>query len=166
MLTLKKLTGREYNMVEGYNMDDAEVAVVVLGSAVQTARVAVEELRAEGIKAGVIALRVFRPFPLEEIGKRFVGLKAIGALDRSSPHGSMGALYSELAGVILQMEEQPVLTNYIYGLGGRDISIAHYKEIFAELAENGKAGKRTTPIQQYVNVRGPKLSFLDIDMIK
>ena len=162
----KKLTGREYNMVEGFDMEDAEIAVVVLGSAVQTARVVVKQLRAEGIKAGVIALRVFRPFPLEEIAKKFVGLKAIGAMDRSSPHGSMGALYSELAGTIIQMEDQPVLTNYIYGLGGRDISIAHFKEVFADLAANAKAGKRTTPIQQYVNVRGPKLSFLDIDMVK
>ena len=162
----KKITGREYNLVEGYGMEDAEIAVVVMGSAVQTARVVIEQLRAEGIKAGVVALRVFRPFPLEEIGKKFVGLKAIGALDRSSPHGSMGALYSELSGVILQMEDQPVLTNYIYGLGGRDISIAHYKEIFADLAANAKAGKRTTALQQYVNVRGPKLSFIDIDPIK
>ncbi len=162
----KKLTGREYKMVEGFHMEDAEIAVVCMGSAVQTARVVCEQLRAEGIKAGIIALRVFRPFPLEQIAKKFVGLKAIGAMDRSSPHGSMGALYSELAGAIIQMEEQPVLTNYIYGLGGRDISIAHFKEVFADLAANAKAGKRTTPIQQYVNVRGPKLSFLDIDMVK
>lgn len=162
----KKLTGREYNLVEGYNMDDAEIAVVAMGSAVQTARVATEQLRAEGIKAGVIALRVFRPFPLEEIGKKFVGLKAIGALDRSSPNGSMGELYSQLAGAVLQMEEQPVLTNYVYGLGGRDITITHFKEVYADLAANAKAGKRTTPIQQFVNVRGPKLSFLDIDPIK
>ncbi len=162
----KALTGREYNLVEKYNMEDAEVAVVAMGSAVKTAIVATNKLREKGIKAGVIAIRVFRPFPLEAIGKALKGLKAVGAMDRSSPNGAPGALYNELAGIIVQMDEQPVLSNYIYGLGGRDITLVHFDEIYADLVENAKAGKRTTPIQQYVNVRGPKLSFLDIDLNK
>ncbi len=162
----KALTGREYNLVEEYMMDDAEVAVVAMGTAVKTAIVSAEKMRAEGIKAGVIGIRVFRPFPFEAIGKALKGLKAVAALDRSSPNGAPGALYNELAGIIVQMDEQPVINSYVYGLGGRDLSLAHLKEIYTDLDANAKAGKRQQPVQQFVNVRGPKLSFLDVDLNK
>ena len=156
----KALTGREFNLVEGYHMDDAEVAVVLIGSAVKTARLTVDKLREEGIKAGVVAIRVFRPFPFEEVKAMLKGVKAVGAMDRSSPNGSAGALYNEISGVAMQMEDRFVLNNYVYGLGGRDLVVTHLREIFDDLQANAKAGKLMQPLQQLVNVRGPKLSFL------
>ena len=157
----EKLTGRKYNLVETYNMEDADVAVVCLGTSVETAREVAEEIRAEkGIKAGVIGIRVIRPWPFEKLAEILKGVKAVGALDRSSPHGTLGMLFNELSGVMINEEKHPVLTNYIYGLGGRDLTKAHLNEIFAQLQANAEAGKSTTPLQQYIGVRGPKLSFL------
>ena len=157
----EKLTGRKYNMVETYGMEDADVAVVCMGTSVETAREVAEEIRAEkGIKAGVIGIRVFRPWPFEQILEAVKNVKAIGALDRSSPHGTVGMLFNEFAGVMVNQEKHAVLTNYIYGLGGRDLTKAHLNEIFTELQANADAGKPTTPLQQYIGVRGPKLSFL------
>lgn len=157
----EKLTGRKYNVVETYNMEDAEVAVVCMGTSVETAREVAEEIRAEqGIKAGVIGIRVLRPWPFERLAVVLKEVKAVAALDRSSPHGTVGMLFNELAGVMVNAEDSAVLTNYIYGLGGRDLTKAHLREIYADLKANADAGKPTTPLQQYIGVRGPKLSFL------
>lgn len=156
---LEKLTGRKYNLVEAYNMEDAEIAVVCMGTSVETAEEVSNELRAQGIKAGVIGIRVFRPWPLEQLAAVLKDVKAIATLDRSSPHGTVGALYNEVSGSLFNTDTKAVLTNYIYGLGGRDLTKAHLVSIFNELKANADAGKPTTPLQQYIGLRGPKLSF-------
>lgn len=155
----EKLTGRKYNLVETYNMEDAEVAVVCMGTSVETAEEVSNELRAKGIKAGVVGIRVFRPFPLEQLASVLKNVKAIAALDRSSPHGTVGALYNELSGALFNTDTKAVMTNYIYGLGGRDLTKTHLVGIFEDLKANADAGKPTTPLQQYIGLRGPKLSF-------
>jgi pyruvate ferredoxin oxidoreductase alpha subunit len=156
----EKLTGRKYNIVETYNMEDAEVAVVCMGTSVETAReVAVEMREQHGIKAGVVGIRVFRPWPLQQIAAVLSNVAAVGLLDRSSPHGAMGTLYNEVSGALFNTDTKAVLTNYIYGLGGRDLTKAHLTAIFKELKANADAGKPTTPLQQYIGLRGPKLSF-------
>jgi pyruvate ferredoxin oxidoreductase alpha subunit len=155
----EKLSGRKYNIVETYNMEDAELAVVCMGTSVETAEEVSNELRAKGIKAGVVGIRVFRPWPLEQIAAALKGVKAVAALDRSSPHGAMGTLYNELAGTLINTDTKAVLTNYIYGLGGRDLTKAHLVGIFEDLKANMDAGKPTTPLQQYIGLRGPKLAF-------
>lgn len=156
----EKLTGRKYNIVETYNMEDAEVAVVCMGTSVETAREVAAEMREQhGIKAGVVGIRVFRPWPLEQIAAALKDVKAVGLLDRSSPHGAMGTLYNEVSGALFNTDTKAVLTNYIYGLGGRDLTKAHLTTIFKELKANADALKPTTPLQQYIGLRGPKLSF-------
>jgi len=155
----EKLTGRRYNLVETHQMDDAEMAVICMGTSVETAMEVVNELRAQGIKAGVVGIRVFRPWPLEQLAEVLKNVKAIGALDRSSPHGTVGMLFNEIAGTLFNTDAKPVLTNYIYGLGGRDLTKAHLVSIFGDLKANMDAGKPTTPLQQYIGLRGPKLSF-------
>ena len=156
----EKKTGRKYNIVEKYFMDDAEVAIVALGTTVDTAAFVAEKLRKEkGLKVGVVAPRLIRPWPHAQILESLKGVKAIAALDRSSPNGAMGMLYNELAGSLYQSDSKPVLTNYIYGLGGRDFTVEHAEEIYQELLANAEAGKPTTPLQQFVGLRGPKLSF-------
>ncbi len=155
----KKVSGREYKRVESYDMEDAEVCVVGLGTTVESARVAAKEMREEGIKAGVVAIRCFRPFPYEEVREALKGCKSIAVTDRSSPGGAMGAFFNEVSAAMLSSNSKPIVTNYIYGLGGRDISIENLKEIFKEQKANADAGYVTTDIQQFTNLRGPKLGF-------
>ncbi len=157
----KKLTGREYKRVESYMMEDAEVAIVALGSTVETLRVAAEELRKEGIKAGVVAPRVFRPFPYDEIRDALANVKAVCMMDRSAPMGAMGALFNEVSAALYTNPNRPVVSNYIYGLGGRDFSVEEAKRIFKEQKAHADAGHLTTPIQQFSGVRGPKLGFFE-----
>jgi pyruvate ferredoxin oxidoreductase alpha subunit len=155
----EKYTGRKYNLVETYKVDDADMVVVCMGTSVETSMEVVDELRAKGMKVGVVGIRVFRPWPLEQLAEVLKNVKAIGALDRSSPHGSVGMLFNEIAGTMFNTDTKAVLTNYIYGLGGRDLTKAHLVSIFNDLKANADAGKPTTPLQQYIGLRGPKLSF-------
>jgi len=156
----EKLTGRKYNIVESYDMDDADVTVLCMGTSVETAREVAKEMRAKGIKAGVIGIRVFRPFPFEQIKEALKGVKAIAVLDRSAPGGTPGAMFNEIAGALYNTEDRALLSGYIYGLGGRDLTKAHLVDLYTELQANVDAGKVTTPLQQFIGVRGPKLSFL------
>jgi len=160
----KALTGREYKRVETYLLEDAEVAIVALGSSVETAILAAEELRKEeGIKAGVIAPRVFRPFPYDLIRDTIDAspLKALAVMDKSSPGGAMGALFNEISAAAYTTQNRPLITNFIYGLGGRDFSVEEAKRIFKEQKAHADAGHITTPIQQFSGLRGPKLGFFE-----
>jgi len=157
----KKLTGREYKRVESYMMDDAEVVIVALGTTVETARVAAEQLREEGIKAGVVAPRCFRPFPFDDIRDILENAKAVAVLDRSAPMGAMGALFNEISAALYTTPNRPLITNFIYGLGGRNFSVEEAKRIFKEQKAHADAGHITTPIQQFSGVRGPKLGFFE-----
>lgn len=156
----EKVSGRKYNRVESYNMEDAEVAIVALGTTVETARVAAEELRAEeGIKAGVVAIRCFRPFPFDLVRDALENTKAVAILDRSAPGGAMGAFYNEVSAALYTTPKRPLTTNFIYGLGGRDFSIDEAKRIYREQKAHADAGYITTDIQQFSGLRGPNLGF-------
>jgi pyruvate ferredoxin oxidoreductase alpha subunit len=160
----KALTGREYKRVETYMLEDAEVAIVVLGSSVETAILAARELREEeGIKAGIIAPRAFRPFPYDVIRDVIDAspIKSISCLDKSAPGGAMGALFNEVSAAAYTTSNRPLITNYIFGLGGRDFSVEEAKRIFKEQKAHADAGHITTPIQQFSGLRGPKLGFFE-----
>lgn len=158
----EKLTGRKYNRVESYMMEDAEVAIVALGSTVESARVVAKYLRDnEGIKAGIVAPRVIRPFPFDAIRTALENCKAIGAMDRSAPGGALGMLFNEVSAAVYTTSSRPIVTNYIYGLGGRDLTLEQIKDIYRELKKNADAGEITTKIQQFVGLRGPKLEFFE-----
>lgn len=155
-----KLTGRKYSLVEKYDMDDAEVAIVALGTTVETARIVAKNARKEGIKAGVVSVRTLRPFPYQEIAEALKNCKAIAMLDRSSPAGAMGMLFNEVGVAVLQnASNRPVLSNYIYGLGGRDMTQDGLMEVYRDLDKNAKAGKLTHPTQQFLGLRGDKMAF-------
>jgi pyruvate ferredoxin oxidoreductase alpha subunit len=157
----EKLTGRKYNLVEEYMMEDADVVIIAMGTTVETARLAAKITRAkDGIKIGVVGIRVLRPFQFEQLRNVLANVKAIGTLDRSSPNGTVGMLYNEISGVVIENKTVPIMKNYIYGLGGRDITVVHLQEVFKELNESVKAGKRIGPIQRFINLRGPELTFL------
>ncbi|PAF52504.1 2-oxoacid:ferredoxin oxidoreductase subunit alpha [Helicobacter sp. 13S00477-4] len=157
-----ELTGRKYNLIETYDIEDADVAIFALGTTVESARVAAKKVRQEqGIKAGVVTIRVFRPFPYLKLGNVLKGLKALAIMDKSLPAGAMGALFNEVAASLYQAQgtQHPVLSNYIYGLGERDLRQVDLVNIYNELQNNANLGKLTHPTQQFIGLRGPKLSF-------
>ncbi|MCV6608862.1 MAG: 2-oxoacid:ferredoxin oxidoreductase subunit alpha [Campylobacterales bacterium] len=155
----KDLTGREYKTVETYMVDDAEEIIVCMGSTAGTTQITVDKLRAEGKKVGLISIRLWRPFPKTEVAKYLGNAKTITVLDKSAPLGSTGALFQEIAAVMVDEDISAVLLNYIYGLGGRDLTISMIEEIYAGAKECSDAGKRVKPLIQTINLRGPELSF-------
>jgi len=156
----EKVSGRKYSRVESYDMEDAEVAIVGLGTTVETARVAAKQIREEeGIKAGVVAIRCFRPFPFDLVRDALENVKSVGVTDRSSPGGAMGAFFNEVSAALYTTGSRPLVTNYIYGLGGRDFSIEDAKQIFRDQKANADAGHITTDIQQFSGLRGPHLGY-------
>ena len=160
----KELTGREYKVVESYGIEDADVAIVCLGSTFETAKLAIDQIKKEeGINVGVVAPRVFRPFPLEEIAASLQTVKAVACMDRSAPGGTVGALYNEVSGALINSQNRPLVTNLIYGLGGRDMTVAGLKNIFRTLDKDSKDGKINGKIQTLIGVRGPALSYYDVE---
>lgn len=131
--------GTPYGFFEGVHLEDAEVVIVALGSTAGTARVAIENLRQRGIKAGLLKLRVFRPFPAEELVKALAHVPAIAVMDRSdSFNAQAGPLATELKAALYDAGQHPKVINYIYGLGGRDI---HFKELEQILEQTLKSGE-------------------------
>lgn len=146
-----KLSGRSYGLFEEYRLEDAEIAVVVLGSTAGTARYTIDQLRAAGIKVGMLKLRVFRPFPYEELKKALAHVNVVGVMDRADSFSSIGGpLFSELRAAMYDSETRPLITNYIYGLGGRDINPRQIEQMIRELASVKEAGE----LNQYVNYLG------------
>lgn len=137
------MSGRKYDMIEEYRMDDAEYAMVIIGSSAGTAKEAVDELRTAGVKAGLIKVRVFRPFPLEEIAAALKGVKAVAIMDKTDSFSAAGGpLGVEVKAAIYGKVDGIVAANYIYGLGGRDVRVEHIKLVFDQIAELVKSGKQ------------------------
>jgi pyruvate ferredoxin oxidoreductase alpha subunit len=131
-----ELSGRSYGngLVEVYRLDDAEVAAVCLGSTAGTMKTVVDELRQQGVKAGLLRLRTFRPLPVEEIRKALKNVKAVAVMDKSlSFGGNGGAVFHEVRHVLYDAKAHPYVVNYIYGLGGRDSSPKELQSIYADL---------------------------------
>ena len=157
----KDKTGREYKPVMSYDMDDADVAIFAIGTTAESARVAAKAMREQGIKAGVVTIHVLRPFPYEQVGEALKNAKAIAIMDKSSPAGAMGAMFNEVSAAIYRAatNNRPILSNYVYGLGERDLTQKDIRKIYSELAENVKAGKLTHNAQQWICLRGKEMGF-------
>jgi pyruvate ferredoxin oxidoreductase alpha subunit len=139
-----KLSGRRYGngLIDAYKLDDAEIAVVVIGSTAGTLKVIVDELRAEGIKAGVLRIRSFRPLPVADLQNALKNLKAIAVMDKSmSPGNFGGAVFSEVRNVLYDLKQRPLMSSYIFGLGGRDSSPQDLKRVFEDLVKIAKTGQ-------------------------
>ena len=132
----KELTGRGFELFEEYRTEDADYIMVIIGSAAGTAKQAVDDLRAQGKKVGVIKLRVFRPFPATEIAAALKNCKAVAIMDRcESYNGNGGPLGSEIMAGLYRDRVYVEAVNYIYGLAGRDFTVNHVYDIFAELED-------------------------------
>ena len=146
--------GRKYDIFEAYKMDDAEIAIVVLGSTAGTAKVVIDELRAKGVKAGMVKIRVFRPFPYKQIAESLSGAKAIAVLDRSDGLAGMGGpVFGEIRSALYDSEKRPLTVNYVYGLGGRDITLENITSVYNDLAGIVKSGKLPASQVNYLGVR-------------
>ena len=149
----EELSGRKYGFFEEYRTDDAEYIMLIMGSAAGTAKAAVDELRDQGKKVGVLKLRVFRPFPEKELAQALAGCKAAAIMDRcESYNGNCGPLGMEVPAGLYRNKVQIETVNYIYGLAGRDFTVDHVKEIFAELEEIAE-GKREPVQHKYIGLR-------------
>lgn len=149
----EKLTGRKYGFFEEYRMEDAETALVLIGSTAGTAKAAVDELRAEGNKVGLVKLRVFRPFPMEELAEALSHCKAVAVLDKAEGFSACGGpLFAETRSALYDLPDRPKLINIVYGLGGRDVSTGDIAEVYARLAEIVKTGE-TGEIYTHMGVR-------------
>lgn len=140
----RELTGRGFGLFEEYCLDDAEYAIVAIGSACGTIKDAVDKMRSEGKKVGLLKVRVFRPFPGKEMAEALKGCKAVGIFDRCESYSANGGpLGAELMAAMYRNKNQAETVNYIYGLSGRDLTVEQVEETFGELmqtAEEGTAG--------------------------
>jgi len=149
----EKVTGRKYGLFEEYKMDDAEVAIVIINSTAGTAKDVVDELREQGVKAGLIKIRVYRPFPVEQITAALSKCKAIAVMDKAdSLNGAGGPLFTDVTSAMFGRVSGVNVINYIYGLGGRDVKTDDIKEVYVELQEIAKTGK-VKEVYNYLGVR-------------
>ncbi|MDD5447607.1 MAG: pyruvate ferredoxin oxidoreductase [Actinomycetota bacterium] len=129
----EKSFGRGYKPIEHYKTEDAEILIAIAGSMAGTARIAVDGMREEGKKVGLIRPRLWRPFPFEEFRNSVAGAKALAVVDRSLSFGGQGGpMCSEMRSALFPLDEKPVVTSYIAGLGGRDITIENFRTIVSD----------------------------------
>lgn len=132
----EKLSGRKYGLFETYKLDDAEMALVIINSAAGTAKDAVDRLRAEGKKVGLLKIRVFRPFPAEEIAEALKNVKVIAVMDRCEGFSSQGGpLGAEVKSALFTASSTAKVVDYVYGIGGRDVRVENIEEVYAALEE-------------------------------
>jgi pyruvate ferredoxin oxidoreductase alpha subunit len=148
-----RISGREYGLFEEYRMEDAERALVIIGSSAGTAKAVVDKLREKGEKVGLIKIRVFRPFPMEELAKALSHVKAVAVMDKAESFSACGGpLFAETRSACYGMANAPKIVNYIYGLGGRDVrvdDIAFVYTALEQIVKTGDAGE----VYRYVGVR-------------
>lgn len=131
-----QISGREYGLFEEYAMEDAERAVVIIGSAAGTTKDAIDALRAKGEKVGLIKIRLFRPFPADEIADALKNVKAVAVMDRAESYTNHGGpLGADVMSALFRARSQALAVNYIYGLGGRDVRVEDMEQIYADLQQ-------------------------------
>ena len=149
----ERMTGRKYGFFEEYWTDDAEVVIVCMNSTAGTAKAAVHRLREQGIKAGVVKVRVFRPFPGEELARALSKAKAIAVLDKSdSLNAAGGALYEDITSAMYVQKLSIPVVNYIYGIGGRDTTVEDIESVYRDLLNIKDSGNVNDPYR-YLGLR-------------
>ena len=147
------ISGRSYGYYEGYCLEDAEYAVVAIGSVCGTTKDAIDRLREQGIKAGLLKVRVFRPFPGEEFAEALRGCKAVAIMDRCESYSAQGGpLGAELTAAMYRAKVTAETVNIVYGLAGRDVTVADMERVFADL-KSLAAGEKTFEQYPYIGLR-------------
>jgi pyruvate ferredoxin oxidoreductase alpha subunit len=139
-----QISGRAYGngLIDAYKLEDAEIAIVCIGSTAGTLKVIVDQLRQEGIKAGVLRLRTFRPLPVEDLRNALKNIKVVAVMDKSMSPGGLGAaVFNEVRNALYDLKQRPIMVNYIFGLGGRDYSPRDLRRVFEDIANIAKTGQ-------------------------
>lgn len=153
----EEMTGRKYDLFESYKLEDAEIAIVCMNSTAGTTKDVVDSLRNQGIKAGLLKLRVFRPFPAEEIAKALEHVKAVAVLDKSeSLNACGGPLFTDVTSGMYTNNINVPTVGYIYGIGGRDTTSKDIEGVYNDLQEIVKTGKIDNPYRYFGLKRGDK----------
>lgn len=146
----EKMTGRKYGLFEEYKLDDAEIAIVCMNSTAGTTKFVVDKLREKGIKAGLLKIRVFRPFPVDEVANALSHLKAIAILDKAdSLNAAGGALFEDVTSAMYVNNKIVPAVNYVYGIGGRDTKADDIEKVYNDLLEIAKIGKVENPYRYF-----------------
>ena len=146
----EKMTGRKYGLFEEYKLDDAEIAIVCMNSTAGTTKFVVDKLREKGIKAGLLKIRVFRPFPVDEVANSLSHLKAIAILDKAdSLNAAGGALFEDVTSAMYVNNKIVPAVNYVYGIGGRDTKADDIEKVYNDLLEIAKTGKVENPYRYF-----------------
>ena len=146
-------TGRKYEFFEKYKLDDAEIAIVCMNSTAGTTKTVVDRLREQGIKAGLLKIRMYRPFPAEEIAEVLSHLKAVAVLDKAdSLNAAGGALFEDVTSAMYVNKKQVPMVNYVYGIGGRDTTEKQLESVYTDLSEIAKTGEIGEPYR-YLGLR-------------
>ena len=149
----EKWTGRKYEFFEKYKLDDAEIAIVCMNSTAGTTKAVVDKLREQGVKAGLLKVRMFRPFPAEEIAEALSHLKAVAVLDKAdSLNAAGGALFEDVTSAMYVNKKQVPMVNYVYGIGGRDTTEKQLESVYSDLAEIVQSGNSGEPYR-YLGLR-------------
>jgi pyruvate ferredoxin oxidoreductase alpha subunit len=138
---LAALTGREYPAVERYMTDDADYVIAIMASASGVVKDVVDSLRSEGVKAGCLRVRMFRPFPSEEVASALEGKRAVAVLDRSVSPGGTAPLAAEVRSALYGCERRTPAYSYIFGLGGRDFFPRDAAAAFDDLRNGRDPGR-------------------------
>ena len=151
----EKATGRKYGFYEGYELEDAEYVIVCIGSAAGTVKDAIDELRAAGVKAGLLKVRVFRPFPAKVFAAALKNAKAVAIMDRAESYSACGGpLASELSAAMYTHKCTAEIDKIMYGLNGRDLTVSDVKDIYAGLEKLAKEGRpEDMPEYRYIGLR-------------
>jgi pyruvate ferredoxin oxidoreductase alpha subunit len=144
--------GRRYDLIESFQLDDAEYVLVMSNAFATKGKAAVQRWRARGIKIGLLRLRVIRPFPAEVIAATLAGRKAVAVIDQNLAPGHGGILYPEIATALYKEAQRPPLLSVIGGLGGKDISDGEFEAVLHNL-ERAAAGERVvSPLLLYTKL--------------
>jgi pyruvate ferredoxin oxidoreductase alpha subunit len=147
-----KISGKNYDFFEGYMLEDAEKVIMCCNSSAGSTRVIVDELRAKGEKAGLLKMRVFRPWLNEQVVEKLKNAKAVAVLDRSASFGALGGpIFNEVRSSFHESGKKPSIINYIYGLGGRELDLEQIRKVFNELEEVKK--DKLGELVRYLGVR-------------
>ncbi len=149
----EKMTGRKYGLFEEYKMEDAEVAIICMNSTAGTTKAVVNKLREQGKKVGLLKLRVFRPFPVDEVAEVLSHLKAVAILDKAdSLNAAGGALFEDVTSAMYVNKKFVPSVNYVYGIGGRDTREDEIEKVYNDLFEIVKIGE-VKNLYRYLGLR-------------
>jgi len=152
----KKKFGREYKKINTYKTEDADIILLTMGSMSGTARETINQLRDEGMKVGLAKITVLRPFPTKELLESVGHAKVLAVVDRNISFGFGGAVFGEVSAKFVNQPKKPLISNYIVGLGGRDITPKDFREIIDDAEKIKKSGKVVTQTK-WININKENL---------